>query len=288
MATTDTRQQTPSSTGRLLADPVVSPTADPAVFHRDAWSGTDMDEARRQLEAALDGRGFRARPGPAAFSFRFASAGDGRLSLQTGTFQGHIQGVIPWSRDYVVSWFQVGSVTIDYPRGQLTSVGDRPFLTPTETSYSFSMTPHRHGIVHIDATFLEDVAAQRDGRPSQRVVFDYHAVPTGEGLAGWRRALGETTPIIVSPETSAVDVAAAVDMHPRSQQQQKCDHHGTSPTAYIRHVRLDRARQDLLAAAPGDVLVSDVARRWGFANLGRFSAAYAERFGEYPRDTLAR
>lgn len=342
MATTDTRQQTPSSTGRLLADPVVSPTADPAVFHRDAWSGTDMDEARRQLEAALDGRGFRARPGPSAFSFRFASAGDARLSLQTGTFQGHIQGVIPWSRDYVVSWFQVGSVTIDYPRGQLSSKGDRPFLTPTETSYSFSMTPHRHGIVHIDATFLEDVAAQRDGRPSQRVVFDYHAVPSDERLAAWRRTLGETTPIIVSPQTTAVDrlaaqtalaealldlfpwqavdvpatirtertrrlrlaaefvqthveraitavdVAAAVDMHPRSLQQQMSDHLGTSPTAYIRHVRLDRARQDLLAAAPGDVLVSDVARRWGFANLGRFSAAYAERFGEYPRDTLAR
>jgi hypothetical protein len=31
-----------------------------------------------------------------------------------------------------------------------------------------------------------------------------------------------------------------------------------------------------------------VARHWAFAHLGRFSAAYQQRFGEYPRETLHR
>jgi len=311
-------------------------------FNRQAWSGTDMNDARLQLEAALGGQQFRAQAGPHRFSFRFAMAGDHNLNLQTGTFLGHLQGVIPWSRDYVVSWFPAGSVTITYPQGQLSSSGARPFLTPTETSYSFSMTPHRHGIAQIGADFLEAVAVEIHGGHSQRIVFDYAAIPTDAALANWSHTLGRVTPVIVSPETTAQDrldaqralveallslfpwravnvpselrtertrrlrlaaeyvhtyvdqaitpkdIAAAAQLHPRSLQQQMHDHLGSSPSAYVRGVRLDRARLDLLAAKPGEALVSEIAKRWNFGNLGRFSNAYFARFGEYPRDTLAR
>jgi len=34
--------------------------------------------------------------------------------------------------------------------------------------------------------------------------------------------------------------------------------------------------------------VAAVAERWGFAHLGRFSAAYFRRFGEYPKASLRR
>ncbi|MGN8050918.1 AraC family transcriptional regulator [Curtobacterium sp. 22159] len=61
-----------------------------------------------------------------------------------------------------------------------------------------------------------------------------------------------------------------------------------SPLTYLRQVRLDRVRAELLDADPQAGAVGDVARRWGFAHLGRFSAAYAERFGEYPKQTLRR
>lgn len=60
------------------------------------------------------------------------------------------------------------------------------------------------------------------------------------------------------------------------------------PLAYLRQVRLDRAHADLEAADPAAVTVAGVAGRWGFAHLGRFSAYYAERFGERPSDTLRR
>ena len=61
-----------------------------------------------------------------------------------------------------------------------------------------------------------------------------------------------------------------------------------SPNAYLRQVRLDRVRDALLAGDPVTTTIGDVARYWGFAHAGRFSAAYAEQHGEYPRDTLRR
>ncbi|PZE83239.1 helix-turn-helix domain-containing protein [Curtobacterium sp. MCBD17_032] len=62
----------------------------------------------------------------------------------------------------------------------------------------------------------------------------------------------------------------------------------TTPNAFIRQVRLDRVRQELLAADPSARTVREVAAAWGFAHLGRFAQQYAAVFGERPSDTLAR
>lgn len=60
---------------------------------------------------------------------------------------------------------------------------------------------------------------------------------------------------------------------------------GASPRAVLSAMRLDRARERLLAAAPG-ATVTEVALDCGFAHLGRFAAAYRDRFGESPAETL--
>lgn len=63
---------------------------------------------------------------------------------------------------------------------------------------------------------------------------------------------------------------------------------GVSPSEYLRDLRLDAARRELLAA-PGDgTSVSRAAANWGFSNLGRFAARYRGRFGEYPSQTARR
>ncbi|TFL14962.1 AraC family transcriptional regulator [Pusillimonas caeni] len=62
--------------------------------------------------------------------------------------------------------------------------------------------------------------------------------------------------------------------------------YGASPMQLLRDMRLDRARREL-SEAPADASVSDVALRWGCAHLGRFAAAYRQRFGEAPHETLA-
>jgi AraC-like DNA-binding protein len=61
---------------------------------------------------------------------------------------------------------------------------------------------------------------------------------------------------------------------------------GLSPMAYVREVRLERARTELAQADPARTTVADVAFRWGFGHLGRFAEKYRERYGELPSETL--
>lgn len=60
----------------------------------------------------------------------------------------------------------------------------------------------------------------------------------------------------------------------------------TSPIAYLKGVRMKRARDDLRSAPPNTATVTDVAMRWGFVHLGRFAADYRRWFGESPLQTL--
>jgi AraC-like DNA-binding protein len=59
-----------------------------------------------------------------------------------------------------------------------------------------------------------------------------------------------------------------------------------SPMAYLRHVRLARAHEELRRSDPGQVTVAEVAYRWGFGHLGRFSASYQAQYGVSPSQTL--
>jgi len=62
-----------------------------------------------------------------------------------------------------------------------------------------------------------------------------------------------------------------------------------SPKQYLQQVRLERARADLVSAAPGGgVRVIDIAHRWGFSHPGRFATAYRHHYGEAPAVTLGR
>lgn len=60
---------------------------------------------------------------------------------------------------------------------------------------------------------------------------------------------------------------------------------GTSPMAYLKSVRMERAREDLKSGANGDT-VTEIACRWGFFQFGRFAAQYKRAFGELPSETL--
>lgn len=61
---------------------------------------------------------------------------------------------------------------------------------------------------------------------------------------------------------------------------------GVGPGLWLRLKRLDGARRDLLAAEGTDRTVSDIAMKWGFWHLGRFSAYYAALYGESPSRTV--
>ena len=83
------------------------------------------------------------------------------------------------------------------------------------------------------------------------------------------------------------EIAAAAGSSVRSLSDAFQEHYQQSPIAYVRQCRLEAVHEELRKADPG-VRVTDIALRWGFNHLGRFSALYRERFGEAPLETLRR
>ncbi|MEU6225238.1 AraC family transcriptional regulator [Streptomyces sp. NPDC047042] len=60
---------------------------------------------------------------------------------------------------------------------------------------------------------------------------------------------------------------------------------GITPMAYVRKVRLERVRNELMALA-GRRSITDIATHWGFLHLGRFSSYYRQQYGETPTETV--
>ena len=61
---------------------------------------------------------------------------------------------------------------------------------------------------------------------------------------------------------------------------------GITPIRYLRLIRLNGARQDLLVAVPMKGAVLSIALNWGFLELGRFAGEYRQLFEELPSETL--
>ena len=84
------------------------------------------------------------------------------------------------------------------------------------------------------------------------------------------------------------ELSAEAGVSVRTLQQAFHSHYGVSPMQYLKQVRLDKLRDELLNASGDRVSLADLAMRWGFAHQGRFSAEYRQRFGEAPSETLRR
>jgi AraC-like DNA-binding protein len=65
------------------------------------------------------------------------------------------------------------------------------------------------------------------------------------------------------------------------------DFRSTSPMRYLRTARYEKVRDALTRADPEES-VAEIAERWGFTHMGRFSVDYRTRFGETPSATLRR
>ncbi|MEV7615821.1 AraC family transcriptional regulator [Streptomyces sp. NPDC089799] len=87
---------------------------------------------------------------------------------------------------------------------------------------------------------------------------------------------------------SVADMARAARVSARSLRDGFRTHLGTTPLAYLRRIRLDLARDDLLAIAAGRATgtVTDVALRRGFTHLSRFTGHYRKAYGETPSQTV--
>lgn len=82
------------------------------------------------------------------------------------------------------------------------------------------------------------------------------------------------------------DIADALRMTSRAVQYLFRQHLDTTPTEYLRRVRLHRAHQELISSDRSTTTVSEVAHRWSFAHTGRFAALYRKTYGQSPHATL--
>ena len=89
----------------------------------------------------------------------------------------------------------------------------------------------------------------------------------------------------LSEQMTLGDLASAAGCSVRTLGDTFREHFGCSPTTYVRDQRLARVRADLLG---GEASVSTAAYQRGFTHLGRFAAAYQQRYGELPSQTAAR
>lgn len=104
-------------------------------------------------------------------------------------------------------------------------------------------------------------------------------------LATVRRAEDFLTQHLTRPVTRS-ELARAAGVSIRTVSRGFRERHGISPMAWLKARRLEAAQSELRAAVPGEVTVTEVALRYGFETLGRFSAEYRRRFGETPSQTL--
>lgn len=83
------------------------------------------------------------------------------------------------------------------------------------------------------------------------------------------------------------DIAAAARMSVRGLQDLFRRETGQTPMEYLRLARLEAVHRELLDGDPTlGHTVGDIAHRWGFTHIPRFSAYYREQYGQNPGETL--
>ena len=84
------------------------------------------------------------------------------------------------------------------------------------------------------------------------------------------------------------DICREIDVGLRTMQRAFVEYFQISPYTFLKKLRLDRARRELLVGEPEAHLVTDVALKHGYNHMSRFARDYHEAFGELPSETLSR
>jgi AraC-like DNA-binding protein len=129
-------------------------------------------------------------------------------------------------------------------------------------------------------------AAALDTFPSTRLT-SRRRIPPGYATPAVVRRAVDFIEANLDREMTLSEIAAASGIGPRGLQAAFLRHRDTTPTAYARRVRMERAHRELRAADPaGRDTVPAIAARWGFADPGRFATAYQQTYRHPPGQTL--
>ena len=154
-------------------------------------------------------------------------------------------------------------------------------LLVDELDHPTEMSRNAHTGRHVEALVLDGLLLGLRHSHSDAALVTR---PAGMGTA-IRRAVEMIQEQPAKPWTT-VGLAAEVHLSVRALQEGFRRDLATPPMAYLRQVRLRRAREALQLADRGATTVRAVAVGLGILHMGRFAAAYREAFGESPSDTL--
>jgi AraC-like DNA-binding protein len=157
-------------------------------------------------------------------------------------------------------------------------------LVNTEVFHGGSLLQRGHGIGPLEELIMSTLAYLQPSTVHEHLLRP--GAPAGRAVV--RQSL-EYLEAHLREAITVADLARHVHMSVRAVQQAFREELDTTPMAYLRDRRLERARQELADALASDgVTVTAVAEHWGFGHLSNFAALYRRRWGESPSDTLHR
>jgi AraC-like DNA-binding protein len=258
--------------------------------------------------------------------FDYRSGGDADVTLRRIRTGGRQTGTIGPRPDHVVFVLDDGRATLTADDGSEWDVAPgRPMMLSAPVAYAFDTEATSMTLLHVTPAMLGDADEPSEfvqPEPSDPAVEPLLALlrEVADRLldpqldAAERAALNRRVATVVlstftrsrsdvehrlrrairfvhdhaGDDIEVADIAAGADLSERGLQDLFRRRLAVTPMRYLREVRLDRVHLELGARGRGVVTVREVARRWRFAHLGRFAAAYRRRFGESPHETLGR
>lgn len=230
-----------------------------------------------RLERETCGESLRARAGDVfllappdrSFTVRWADVAIQLVHLDADV----LSAVAPDRRTFFTGYRPVSPAAARHCAGLLAYLSDG-LLCDKDTAASALLVDHAARL--LGATLLTTFPNTVDGGVDQET----------SAPAALRRALAFVEGHAHEP-IGLADIASAAHVTPRTLQLTFRQRLATTPTEYLRRVRLDRAHQELLVADPSaGVTVTAVAKAWGFFHEGRFAVRYRDVYGRSPRETL--
>jgi AraC family ethanolamine operon transcriptional activator len=194
------------------------------------------------------------------------------VSIERATLAAHVQELQGWRRD--------GGRTLGRLQG-----------LRTDASLLRALCLELAARASVEPRLLRDpvLAAEIERKVVRLLCSDSEPGETSAGTRGRVLALRADAWLRQSlPDVPSIAVLCeALGVRARTLHEAFRDHLDTTPKAYLKALRLNAARRDLLRGG-ARTTVTEVALDWGFGHFGWFSRDYRRLFGETPRETLHR
>lgn len=203
-----------------------------------------------------------------------------------------------------------GQIVIKLETDILTDAGRRRFSISQETPIRFSPTETDTpcgsigGIIELICSEAERIGQGGGGAKTEQLLAELLAVSLIEflphnvsaalsqrtsesGIAPWYvKRVEEFLELHPDKPLRISDMTAVAGVSERTLFNGFRDWRGMSPKSYLKAIRLDRVRTELLGLNAKSRNVGDIAREYGFRHMGNFARDYSDRFGERPSETF--